>query len=94
MENTLLRHVKSYIDDNLNPAKVNVNDATKDNFTQPLSIKEIQDELEISKDDYYRTLSLSKDDDLKLHLKGQPNSCLVNNYFDADSKAWQKNMDI
>ena len=37
--NTLLRQVKSYIDNNLNPAKVNEIDSTKD-------------ELEISKDDY------------------------------------------
>ena len=34
---TLLKKVKNYIDDNLNPAKVNVIDPTKDNFTQPLS---------------------------------------------------------
>ena len=33
MNNTLLRRVKSYIDDNLYPAKVNVIDPTKDNFT-------------------------------------------------------------
>ena len=33
MNNTLLRRVKSYIDYNLYPAKVNVIDPTKDNFT-------------------------------------------------------------
>ena len=37
---TLLKKVKNYIDENLNPAKVNVIDPTKDNFTQPLSIQE------------------------------------------------------
>ena len=36
----------------------------KDNFTQPLNVKEIIDELEISKDDYYRALSNSKAKDL------------------------------
>ena len=50
--NTLLGQVKSYIINNLNPAKVNVTDPIKNNFTQPLSAKEILDELEISKDDY------------------------------------------
>ena len=40
--------MKSYIDNNLNPMKVNVIDPSKDNFTQPLSVKEILDELEIS----------------------------------------------
>ena len=39
--------VKIYIDNNLNPAKANVADPTKDNFTQPLSIQGILDELEI-----------------------------------------------
>ena len=58
MENTLLREVKSYIDNNLYPAKVNMIDPTKDNFNQLLSAKEIVDELEISKDDYYRVLSI------------------------------------
>ena len=68
--------------------------STKDNFTQSLSVKEILDELEISKDDYYRALSISKDEDLELHLKREPNSCFVNNYFDVGLKAWQENIDI
>ena len=34
--NILLRHVRSYIDNNLNPVKVNLIDPTKDTFTQPL----------------------------------------------------------
>ena len=50
--NTLLKLVKSYIDNNLNPAKVNVIDPPKDNFTQSLSVQEIIDELGISKIDY------------------------------------------
>ena len=69
-------------------------DLIKDNFTQPLSVKEILDELEISKDDYYRAFSMSKDKDLELNLKREPNSCFVNNYFDAGLKAWQANMNI
>ena len=66
---TLLKKVKKHTDDNLNRGKTNVIDPTKDNFTQPLSIQEILDELEISKDDYYKALSVSKDGDLELHLK-------------------------
>ena len=34
--NTLLSQVKSYIDNNLYPAKVNLTDATKEHFSQPL----------------------------------------------------------
>ena len=48
--------------------KTTVIDPTEDNFTQQLSIKEILDELKISKDDYYRALSLSKDE-VKLNYK-------------------------
>ena len=92
--NILLSQVKRYIDDNLYPAKVNVIDPTKGNFTQPPSVKEILDELEISKDDYYRDLSISKDEDLELNLKREPNSCFADNYFDVGLKAWQANMDI
>ena len=67
---------------------------TKDNFTQALSIKKILNESKISKDDYYRALSISKDEDLELHLKRQSNSCFVNNYLDVGLKVWQTNMDI
>ena len=54
------KQFKSYIDSNLSPVRVNVIDLTKYNFTQPLSVKKILDELEISKDDYYRDLSILK----------------------------------
>ena len=37
--NALLKKVKDYIDVNLNPAKVNVIDPTKVNFTQPLGVQ-------------------------------------------------------
>ena len=84
--NTLLKQVKNYIYNNLNPAKVNVIDPTKENFTQPLSFKEILDKLEISKEDYYRALSISKEKDLELHLIRQPNSCFVKIYFDVGLK--------
>ena len=44
--------MKTYINNNLNPAKVNVIDQIKDNFTQPLSIKQILDKFETCKDNY------------------------------------------
>ena len=91
---TLLKKFIKYIGDNLNPSKINVIDPTKDNFTQPFILKEILDELEISKDDCYKALSVSKDDDFELHLKWQHNSCFVSNYFDVGLKAWQANMDF
>ena len=69
-------------------------DPTKGMFIQPLSAKEILDELEISKNDYHKALLKSKDEDLELYLKRAPNSCFANNYFDVDLKAWQENMDM
>ena len=59
-----------------------------------MSVKEILDNFEISRDDYYRSWSIPKDEDLELHLKRKPNSCFVNNYFDVGLKAWQENMEI
>ena len=67
-KNTLLKQAKTYVD-NLNSAKVNKIDPSKDNFSQPLSTKGILDELEILKSDYYGTLSILKDEDLELNLK-------------------------
>ena len=43
--------------------------STKDNLIHPLSIKEILDELEISKDECYRALPVLKNEGVKLHLK-------------------------
>ena len=68
--NTLLSQVKSYIDNNINLAKVNVIDPTKNRFSQPVSSKEILVKFETSKNDYYyRSLLCVKDEDLERHLK-------------------------
>ena len=70
---------------------MNVIDPTKDNLTEPLSFKEILDGLDIFKDDYYKGLSISKDEDLEFHFKRQPNYCFVDSYFDVGLKSWQAN---
>ena len=41
MEKYITNASQKYINNNLYPVKVNVIDPTKDNFTQPLSIKEV-----------------------------------------------------
>ena len=71
----------------LNLAKLNVISPNKDNFIQPLSIKDILDAFEISKDHHYRALSVLKDKDVKLHLKWLPKTCFANVYFDVGVKA-------
>ena len=75
------KKVKKYIDE-------------EQDYKSPLTIDEILLKLDISKKDYYYALSISVDDDYELHLIRPPNSCFVNNYFDAGLRAWQANMDI
>ena len=81
----LLTKVKQYIDTNLDPRKKNILKPQCDNFEGVPSIDNILLELDISKDDYYKALSISDDNDFQIHLKRPPNSCFVNNYFDEGS---------
>ena len=39
-------------------------------------------------------MSISKDEDLELHLKAEPNSCFVINHFDLSLKDWLAIVDI
>ena len=39
-------------------------------------------------------MSISNDDDFQIHLKRNPNSCFVNNYFYEGLIAWEANLDI
>ena len=57
-------------------------------------IDSIKDELENFEGDYYRALSISKDEDIEMRLNREPYSCFVDNYFDLGLKAWQANMGI
>ena len=77
--NTLLKQIKSCIDNNLYSVKLNVIDPTKDNFSEGLSINWILHESKISKDEHYRVLPMSKDEYLELYLK---------RFFDIGLKAW------
>ena len=53
--------MKKYIDEELNPVKVNVIDPEKENYNPPLTIHEIPLKLDISKEDYYHALFISVD---------------------------------
>ena len=82
----ILSKVKKFIDKFLNPHKPN----SKSN----MSVIEILNELEITEEDYYKALSISLDDDFKIHLRRPPNSCFVNNYNEISLRAWVANIDI
>lgn len=69
-------------------------DPNKDNFIQPITIKEILDEFETFKEIITQPLPILKYENLVLHLKKKLNSCFINNFFDVGLKAWLANMDI
>ena len=60
--------VEKYIDEELNPAKVNAIDPAKENYKASLTIDEILLKLDVSKEDYYHVRSISVDDDYEFHL--------------------------
>ena len=57
---------------------------TKDTFIQPLSIKEVLDELETFKNYYCRTFETAF----------EKRTCFANNYFNAGLKALQENISL
>ena len=92
--NQILNKVKDYIDNNLDPRKVNILEPEKPNFVKPKEISDILQELNIVETDYYNALSVSTDSDFQVHFNRQTNSCFVNNYFAEGLLAWQANIDI
>ena len=86
--------MKEYIDKELDPAKVNFYDCTKEEFVKTKSITEILQELEISKVDYENGLPASSDDDYESHLEKPPDSYFVKNHFESSTLAWEANIDI
>ena len=64
--NTILKKVRNYIDNKLNPSKKNFLDKTEDNYVELKSIEEILSLLEISSKDHEEALSISGDTDFQL----------------------------
>ena len=83
-----------YIDKYLFPRKRNVIDPSKDNFEEPETIPQILNRLDLTEEEYYNALSISKDTDFGIHLRRPLNSCFVNNYFAEGLHAWEANMNI
>ena len=86
--------MKECIDKELDPAKVDFYDRTKEEFVKTKSITEILQELEISKVDYENGLPASSDDDYESHLEKPPDSYFVKNHFESSTLAWEANIDI
>ena len=82
----ILKKVKSYINEYLDPCKPS--------FVENIKITEILNTLEIIEEHYYKALSISATQDFEIHYRRPPNSCFVNNYFDIGLLSWQANIDI
>ena len=65
-----------------------------DIYRKDSSIDGVLLELQLTKKEYYWALSISSDNDFKLHLKRDTNSCFINNYNPVLLKAWQANIDL
>ena len=90
----VLSTVKKYIDTHLNPKTNNLYSPTE-NFYQPDKlINAILQELQISEDQYYKTLSISSDTAFQIHFKRDPKACFINNYFEGGLMACEANLDI
>ena len=90
----ILSQVKDYINNHLNPAKVNFYDSSKDTFVNLKSVSEVLEEINITEEEYKSVLQISDDQDFQLHLKRPTDSCFANNYFDIGLLAWEANIDI
>ena len=90
----ILQKVTDYINNFLNPSKVNFFDPSRDEFTEVKSISEVLKELDISAEEYENALKISDDNSFQLHLRRPTDSCFVNNYFDIGLLAWEANIDM
>ena len=101
MKNSILREhkrilskVKEYIEKSLDSKTRNILNPTKDHLEKVPEISEILAELIVTEREHYSVLSISSDSAFQMHLKRQPNSCFINNFFSAGLQAWQVNIDI
>ena len=64
----ILSKVKNYINNHLNPAKVNFYDSSRDNFVNLKFVSEVLEELDITEEEYINALQISDDQEFQLHL--------------------------
>ena len=66
--NEILQKVKGYINNFLNPSKVNFFDPSRDDFTEVKSISEVLKELDISVEEYENAFKISDDNGPPIHV--------------------------
>ena len=82
----ILTKVKKFINEFLNPHD-------ESNYKGDMTINQILNFLQITRDEYYTCLAISGGDEYEIHLKHPPNSSFINNYNPVALLAWQANMD-
>ena len=93
-EEHVLSKVKQYIDTNFDFKKRNFLNSIKNDFEELPSIGNILAGLGITGEEYYSALATSIDTDFQMHIKREPNTCFVNNYFVEGLQTWKANIDI
>ena len=68
--------------------------SSKDTCRKDLSIIGVLLELQLKKKEYYWALSISSENNFKLHLKRSTNSCFINNYNPVLLKLWQADINL
>ena len=66
----------------------------KKTFKKQKTTDEILDHLNVSKNEYEWTLSISDEDRFQIYTKLPPHSCFANSYFSEGLQAWNANIDI
>ena len=92
--NEILDKVRDYINNFLNPSKVNFYDPPRDDFVEVKSVSEVLKELSITEQEYENALKISDDNSYQLHLRRPTDLCFVNNYFNIGLLEWETNIDI
>ena len=64
----ILSKVKDYINNHLNPAKVNFYDSSRDTILNLKSVPEVLEELNITGEEYKNALQISDNQDFQHHL--------------------------
>ena len=77
----ILKKVKDYRNNHLNPSKVNLFYLSRNDFKQGKSISEVLAGLNIDKKDYENVLKICDDKGFELHLRCPTDSSFVKNYF-------------
>ena len=66
--------LKDFVDNQINPAKLNFSDKYKDNFLDLKPISDVLEELGLTEEVYESALKISDHQDFQIHLKRQTDS--------------------